>query len=401
MALSWVSTDLRTGVVLADLPDLGVDRVSAVLGTYTTALASLPYATAPEGWLRATLHGGSCMVLLDDSVSGYPVPVWGGYVTVRKRGSGDTMPLSLATLEAALDRFYIREDVTYTGVGQNAIVADLIDRFVTTLPIRVEYTGAGTLRDREYLDAGDRSILSALTELAGLEGGIEWTIGWEWQHDPERITPVLFVGERIGSSPGEGFGPAATFEMPGAVTEVELTEDYSAGKGATDVMAVSTASANVRPQSPHQVADDVQRPTFEHRFTPSTDITDVATLTLHAAQALAGMRNGARALSLSAVVSAAPRLGVEWSIGDDVGYRIGGVIDDPTIVRDPADFVPDDYSPDFDISDGVRRANLDGKPSVPAFPEGLAGVARAIGWELTLTGVQTVTPILVLADEGA
>lgn len=398
MALSWVSTDMRTGAILADLPDLSVDRVGVVLGTYTTALASLPIPTAPEGWLRATLHGGSCMVLLDDSVSGDPVPVWGGAVTVRKRGSGDTVPMSLATLEAALDRFYVGEDVTYTATGQNVIVADLIDRFVD-LPIRVAYSGAGTLRDRTYERAADKTILSVLTELSGVDGGPEWTIGWEWQHDPERITPVLYVGSRVGVSPGAGFGPAATFEMPGAVTEVELTEDYSAGKGATDVMAVSTASADVRPESPRQIAANSERPAFQHRFTPSTSITNVSTLTAHAAKTLVGMKDGAQALSLTAAISAAPRLGVDWSIGDDVGYRIGGLIDDPrTEVRD--DLWSELWTETFGVT-GRVKVNPDGKPSVPAFPRGLEGVARAVGWEMSLAGVQTITPILVLADEGA
>ena len=413
MALSWVSTDMRTGRIIADLPDLGVDRVSVVLGTYTTTLASLPIVTqwdtsqgwpvlrgagAPENWERATLEGATVMVLLDDSVSGDPLPEWGGYVTVHDRGSGNTVEMALATLEAALDRFYVTEDVAYEGIGQNAIVADLIDRFVD-LPIRVAYTEPGTLRDRTYERAADKTIFSVLTELAGVDGGPEWTIGWEWQHDPERITPVLYVGSRVGASPREGLGPNAWFEMPGSVTEVSLRRDYSAGKGATDVMAVSTASADARPESPRQIVADSDRPAFQHRFTPSTSITNVSTLTAHAAKTLAGMKDGARALSLTAAISAAPRLGADWSIGDDVGYRIGGLIDDPrTEVRD--DLWSELWTETFGVT-GRVKVNPDGKPSVPAFPRGLEGVARAVGWEMSLAGVQTITPILVLADEGA
>lgn len=358
MTYQWVSTDTRTGRVLADLPDLSVSTVTQVLGAYTSASASLPLPTAPEGWERATLHGGATLVLLDDAGEGQPVPVWGGGVTARRRGDGDIVSLSLATPEAALDRFYVG-DVTYTATGQNAIVADLIARYVTTMPFRVvQVGGAGTLRDRTYMDASDRTVLSAIIELSGVQGGPEWTVGWEWRHDPERITPVLYVGARIGSSPIAGLAPAASFDMPGSVTKIELTEDFTAGKGATDVMAVSSGVEAARPQSPHQVAADVSRPGFEYRFTPSTSISDPATLTAHAQRALARMVDGAVAMSLTAAVESAPRLGVDWFIGDDVGFDVGAL------------------------------------GQVPAFPSGLVGTARCIGWELSLVEPLTVTPIV-------
>jgi len=39
--------------------------------------------------------------------------------------------------------------------------------------------------------------------------------------------------------------------------------------------------------------------------------------------------------------------------------------------------------------------NPAGRPSVPAFPNGLAGTQRAIGWEMTLGVTPVVTPILI------
>jgi len=39
--------------------------------------------------------------------------------------------------------------------------------------------------------------------------------------------------------------------------------------------------------------------------------------------------------------------------------------------------------------------NPDGRPSVPAFPDGLAGTQRAVGWEMTLGVTPVVTPIIV------
>jgi hypothetical protein len=372
VTLSWLSVDARTGQILADLPDLSVQSVRQLLGAYSSSMGSLPIPTAPEGWERATLHGGAVMVLVDDPGDGTtPTPLWGGLVTQRTRGSGDAVDLSLATLEAAMDRVYVGAE-TFTGVGQNAIVEALVVEYMApTWPITVvKLDGDGTARDRAYSDADDKTLLSVVSELSGVQGGPEWTVGWQWLHNPERIVPVLYVGSRVGASPGAGFAPAATFEMPGSVVQAQFVEDFSAGKGATDVMAVSSATAGVRPQSPRQTSGDTERPAFEYRWTPSTSITNVPTLTSHAQSALSALRYGSRALTLTADMGTAPALNRDWWLGDDVGYQIGGV-------------------------------GADGRDTVPAFPGGLSGTARAIGWELDLRGVPTVAPILQAAEWGA
>jgi hypothetical protein len=282
--------------------------------------------------------------------------------------------LSLATLEAYFDRRYVG-DSPYTNVGQNAIVADLVAKYIVTgsnggIPLRVENVdgNAGTLRTRtEYTDISDKTIYSVLTELYGVEGGPEWTIGWEWQHNPERITPVLYVGSRIGAAAPAGLAPNAVFQAPGAVSELELQEDYSASNAGNDFMATSTASADDRPQSDHVVVPDPDRPTFERRWTPSTSITDVGTLNQHA-QAMAALQaGGTNTLSLTAVVQDGVRLGTDWGIGDDIGYVIGGI-------------------------------DSSGQDMVPGFPGGSTGVARAIGWQLDFGPVDHVTPILQGAD---
>lgn len=397
--LSWVSTDARTGVVIADLPGLAVTTVKRSIGRYEPASAALPLPTAPENWLLATRHGGANLILLSDGV-----PIWGGMVTQRPRSSGDVLPLSLATIESYLDRRYVG-DVTYAGVGQNDIVADLIARYVATgphggIPIRVQYatSGAGQVRDHAYTDASDKTVYAALTELSALIGGPEWTIEWEHLTSPERYTPVLYVGDRIGRAVTPGLAPAATFEMPGCVIDATLVEDYSAGKGANSVTAVSTATVDVRPQSPVQIPTvDDGRPTFETRFTPSTSITLVSTLTAHAQAALATLAPGGRALALSAAVEKAPPLGIDWALGDDVGYDIGGLEVDPRthVVDVYADTFVDVWVDRFyPTGTATVLVNPAGRDSVPAFPGGIAGTARCIGWEMTLDGVQTVTPIL-------
>jgi hypothetical protein len=343
------------------------------------------------------------MILLDSDVVN---PLWGGLVTQRTRGSGDTVDLALATLESYFDRRFVG-DVTYPATGQNAIVADIVTKYVATgalggIPIRVvQVGGAGTLRDRTYLDADDKTVYSCLTELAGVIGGPEWTIEWEHQSSPERYTPVLYVGARIGTPVMAGLAPAAVFDLPGCVTDATYIEDYSAGKGANSVIASSSGVAGARPQSPAQIAVDDGRPTYEARFAPSTDITLTATLTDHAARMLSSVAQGSTALTLSAAVAAAPKLGTDWVLGDDVGYSIGGLEADPRARWTPG--YSDAFSDIFtDIFGGTPTGvmvktlvNPNGRDSVPAFHGGLSGVARCYGWDLSLGVTQIITPILV------
>lgn len=363
--IQWVAVEARTGKVIADLPLLSCPRVRRSIGRYETATATLPIAvgSTPENWLDATQPGAANLILLQDDL-----PIWGGMVLRRNRGVGDTVELTVATLESYFDRRFVG-DVTYTSTGQNTIASGLVTSYIAAgvnggLPIRVEVLGgAGTLRDRTYADRDDRTVYSALTDLMGVDGGPEWTVEWEWQHSPERITPVFRVAARIGVAPMLGLFPAATFEYPGQVSIVSLADDFSSNKGANSVVAVTTAQGDVRPQSPAQVRVDGSRPTFEYRWTPSTSITVVDTLTAHAVSALDVLGSGTSSLSLTAVVQDAPKLGVDWSIGDDIGFKLGGI--------DQA-----------------------GNETADAFPGGMSGVARAVGWEYEPDGIGYVTPIL-------
>jgi len=373
VAYSWLAVEALTGVVIAELPDLDCDKVSSQIGAYTTATASLPVGTrrTPENWLRATKPGATFLVVVDDDGE---IPVWGGLITKRTRTSGDTIALSVITAEGYLDRRYVGDE-TFVGADQNEIAATLVRKYAAAgsnggVPFRVEVVGgAGKAIDRTYADRSDKTVYSLLVELMGLENGPEWSIGWERVGQIYR--PVFRVGTRLGSPVTAGLGPNATFEIPGPVTTVELSEDYSSGGGANDVLATSSASADERPQSPHVVTVDPERPTFELRFSPSTSIVDPATLTDHARGRAMATADGAQALSLASVTTSAPRVGVDWNAGDDLGYVVGGL---------------DRFDRDL----------------VPAFPGGLTGVARAVGWELSFASdkaPEVITPVLQDPEE--
>lgn len=398
MTLSWVACEAKTGRVIERLPGLESDGVGVTLCRYETATASLPLPTAPRGWERALLEGASFLVLTD----GPSNPLWGGLVTRAPRDAGDVITISMVTLEGYADRRYIGDE-TYTGVGQNEIIADLAEKYIAAgpnggIPLEiVKLDGDGTPRDREYTDASNQTVYNQWQELAKVAGGPEWTIGWKHLTAPERYVPVLYIGTRVGAAAPAGLGPAATFRIPGSGVTFVQERDYSAQKGANHVTAWSSGEGGARPSQSYTVPD-LDRPTFEYRFQPSSNITQDGTLLDHAQRKAADMASGNRALTLVAEHGGrGPQLGRDWLIGDDIGYEIGGARTGIYDVVDPDVFV-DTFSEQYATA-GVT-AQPGAREMVPAFPGGLRGVARALGWRLSLGPTPTVTPILYTGEEG-
>ena len=389
MGYQWVATELLTGVQICDLLDLTVDQVLDTIGRYEIVNAQLPLPTAPPEWERATMEGATAYYLLRDNPGGgEPLIVWCGYVVDRDPDATDVVKMTLSTYPGYFDTRYTH-DRTYTNVGQNDIVADLITNCVATgpnggLPIRTQYVtaGSGQLRTQTWADTDDKTVYSVLQDMMNWDGGPEWWVGGEW--DGQLLKPVLYVGDRIGNAAMPGLQPP-TFDMPGNCTAVSLVESFASGKGANSVMAYSSGQGTSRPQSPVQNAADPDRPTFEYRWTPSTSILEIDTLTGYAETALANMKSGAQSLSLTAIADQpeTPLYRYDWSLGDDIQYVVGGPVN-------YQDRFYDGFSDNF--------ATVDTYGNVPGFPGGLTGVARVIGMQLTLGNTRMITPVLAGGD---
>lgn len=356
MTPNYISVDINTGAIIADLPDLIMQgALPQTLMRYESQTAQLPLDTAPANWRTATRDYSAVIVCLaDDAVT----PLWGGIITDRTTDESAHVALSLATMEAYMDRRYVG-DHTFTATDQNSIVTSLVNAHMggaNGVPVRVQVVGsAGQSITRTYLDADDKTLYSCLTDLSAIIGGPEWTVGWEVNGN--LYTPVLYVGNRIGAPVTAGLGANAVFNMPGPVNKAQLVESYASGNGANDVMATSSGTGGARPQSAHQTNGYFGRPIVENRFSPSTSITDVSTLTAHAQRALAATQNGSVALTITSARQDAPMVGQDWNLGDDIGFDLTSM----------------------------------------AWPEGLVGTARAIGWQLD---DNTITPILASTSLG-
>lgn len=414
---SYLAARFLDGLILADLPDLQIKSAARTLGRYESTTATLPIATAPGDWEFFTEPGIGAIIVVSQRVddSNYPiddpVPIFGGLI-VRHSRSVDSVELSLATPEAYFDRRYTG-DKNYVATGQNLIIKDLLDDFVLAdgPDFRIELLDvSASSRDREYKDQDDKTVYSVMTDLMSVAGGPEWTVGWEFQHNPERVTPVVYVGSTIGTQVADGLSPLATFEMPGCVTDFEFIHDYSSDAGANYITATSSGQGDSRPQVSVSNLSDTHRPKYEYRYSPSTSIKDIGTLAGHATSALGRMRPGAKSLSLTALSDLAPQLGVEWDIGDEVGYSIGthegGVLQDsdysitlPGLVDAEGSYDPVGMVIDEEGSLYYSEFPLTGLESnVPAFPKGFSGIARVIGWEIDFGSPDTIKPILEIVE---
>ena len=359
--VEWVACSALTGVVIADLPGLQVDTIEQVLMGYATASAVLPIedSTTPE-WRNATLPGGVFIVMLEDET-----PTWGAMVTQRKRGANDSVVLGLATVETYFRRRYVGDE-TFAATDQCEIVEMLVTNYAAdSLALEVSAEASAYTRDRTYVDDDDKTLYSVLSELSGVINGPEWTVTWgEYTVGTQRAyKPILVVADRLGSEPAEGMAPAVTFDLPGTISEVLFTEDYSDGSGANDVMATSTAVNNERPESAHATSADGSRPTFELRFSPSTSITETDTLDAHAEARLARVEGGSLSLELTLIPREGSRPGIDFFVGDTIGFHLGH-----------------DAAP------------------LPNFPGGLSGTARVTGWKRSFGDVDKVTPVLTSVE---
>lgn len=365
MTYTWHAIDLSTGKRGPELQMNQRGTVGRIIGEATDHQNAVQCwdhqrnRPIPE-WRHWTQPGRMMGLLVDDNDQ----PVWGGAFLRRVPDETTWVPVALATLENYLDRRY-SGSFTFSGTDQSVIASALVSATVADqgVPFTIIYQASGVTRDRTYLDSEDKTTLSLLTDLMNLEDGLEFTVDLEWA--TEAHTYLLFV-LRIGPRIGKSLPNPTRFEYPGPVQKFTVPEDYTRENGANDVMAVSSGEGDARPQSTHHVAQDqldAGWPRYERRWTPSTSITEQATLESYAAEELRLKKDGLVELSLVANLDTCPKLNSDWWLGDDITAAITA-------------------------------------PSLPAWVDadnavrpGYENVVRVVGWTMDLEA-RTLTPSL-------
>ena len=353
--ITWLACDLRTGRIAEELPALkATGALSRRIGSVTNTSLSLDLAGAPLEWEAATDPARTLLVAVDTATA---VPLWSGIPLPRVGGPANVATFTAASAECYLDRRY----AAYTGAGvdRSAVMAGAAGVLLTDgPPFVIDAIDTGSTMDYTVADEDDKTVLSILQELDGQDGAPEWTVDTAWTDTAQTsVELILRIHPKIGIQPET---PATVFDLPGCVADYTLTESYERGRGATRVIARGDSQGGGRASSSVHTADDLIAAgwcLWEYRYSPGAGITDETQLDAHAAQSLALMRTGSRAWTLQAAASVAPRLGIDWALGDSITLAVAA-------------------------------------GTSPRHPAGVLVTARAWGWELD-PAADKVTPILL------
>lgn len=367
MELEWWSVDFKTGQRFGQVQVQSSGKLSKFLsmGTETTVAVRCSHdGVERKGWDEATQPGRMLLVAVD-AAAGHIV--WGGLIRRRTSNDGPWVQCSVDSLERYFNRRYIGSVFSRVDTDVAQIAADVLAPIAADLdPLEVDAEMTGTTVSVYYDQHDYKRIGSLLDDLSAsnLAGGIEWTVDLEWvdaEHTQMRY--VVRIAPRLGT-PG---GVAATQWTMGegggnCVIGFEFIEDFGEETGANDTIAYSSGEGDSKPKSTRYEATDLlgSFARFERRFQPAPSLTETSTLDQYAEADHAQTRLGYSQLKITANLDAAPRVNLDWWMGNDIDVAL-------TCDRFPRRLVDGFWEPGY-----TRRL-------------------RTVGWELDLD-TRTVVP---------
>jgi hypothetical protein len=343
--LQWVSADLSTGVVIADLPSFdGSYPLRRSVSAIDPGTGILHLAGAPANWARATMTGNSVLACYDDQDTARSI-LWAGVVWQRPRSwSSDDVSVSMATFESVFDRGpCVGDETHYSTEFRDDVIAHVLNTYIVSGAtgmgiscLQLSYTvGGGPLLPvmdsppvanaaLVWQNTDNATPLTRMTEVFGQLGG-EFTVDWSWSSDGTSLVPTARFGSRIGTPVLPGMAPGVTFEK-NQLIDMTVDDDYTAGRGATRVIAYSSGQGSTTPYSTPAVSPLADgRPVIEYRYQPAPSISPTA-LNGFAAKSIQLLAPGAQPVTLTYSTDSvvARRYGVDWLLGDDIGYSIPG-----------------------------------------------------------------------------
>jgi hypothetical protein len=323
--LEWWAVDFKTGTVFAKVQVQTAGKLAKFLsmGTETTvAVRCSRDGVELPGWDEATQKRRMLLVAVD--VASRHI-VWGGLIRRRTSGPGPWVQCSLDSLERYFNRRYINSTFSFNEVDVAQIAVDVLAPIVADLdPLEVNATMTGTAVSGFYDTTDNKRVGSLLDDLSAtkLAGGIEWTVDLEWADaEHTQLRYVVRIAPRLGTAGGVA---ATRWTMPGCVTDFTYLEDDGEETGANDTIALSSGEGESKPMSTRYEATDLleAEARFERRFTPATSITSTETLDQYAEADHAATRLGFTQLTITANLDAAPRVNLDWWMGDDIDVAL-------------------------------------------------------------------------------
>jgi hypothetical protein len=276
--------------------------------------------------------------------------------------------VSLSTLESYLFRRYINTQLSWTDADPTQVGVDILGQVTGLAPLVIDAKMTGNNVVDGFFDITDnKRVGEVLVDLSGLAGGVEWTVDLVWADaDHQQLSYVVRLAPRLGTAGGVA---ATQWTMPGSVRDFTLIEDFGEETGANDVLALSSGEGDSKPRSTRyeDTALLAAFARFERRFTPATSITSLTTLDQYAEAELTATRLGLTQLNLQANLDAAPRVNLDWWMGDDIDVTL-------TCDRFPRQLVDGFWSAGY-----TRRL-------------------RTVGWDLDFDS-RTIVPRILEASE--
>ena len=309
-SLKWISCDPRTGRPIAELPGLMLkSSLSGFIGQGESATVQLPLLDRlPSNWRLATQPNRTVLVCHYDDPD--QTILWVGIVQKRKWGSGPLVEMTLTSIEDWMNSQYVEgkwTDTEQTYIARKAGLETVAANFngaVIEVP-------TGVKRQRTYKREDDMTALRALQQLMGVIDGLEWYIGWTWVDGKLSARP--WVGPRVGSA----YKGGASFVVKNA--EWTRLEDYSPGRGANIVTAVSVRQGDKRDL--FQKLDGALMAEgylpVEYRWQPNTGSDKASILSEYAERRLQDMRLGNVELDVRMHVDSFV-MGKDIKLGDDI-----------------------------------------------------------------------------------
>lgn len=355
--LTWFVADLKTGAFVEELP-LRADSLERTIGAKSTCTVNLDVLdpSCPPNWTNLIDGRRSMIVPVDDDL-----PLCGYLVTDALPGE-ETVPLTLESLEAIPENVYVdTADFDEDNDDEADIMAALFSQKITGgWGFGLDVTKTGRTATQSYSALEDRTVASAVADLASKEGGPEWITRIRWEDGTHRrFIKTIEIGPQVGRV------------IPSTVIENRHLESRrrprSWQKKAVRTIATGDGAGESRPMST-PVVDDVAVaagvPPWEIRVA-STSIEEGEDLDRVALQTSLQYRYGTQRweLEIAQTEAGAPRIVRDYDIGDT-----------PHLDLDPTEVDPAEYH----------------------------GPARVMGWRVSVQGgvLTKATPAFWTPDEG-
>lgn len=241
---------------------------------------------------------------------------WGGIIwPVEPDIEARTMKVSASSFVSYYAHRQIRDTLTFDQVDQFDIVRALVDYAHTAqggnIRVLVDQGASGVLRDRTYDGSEAKGVLDALTELAEVENGFEYTedVYFDQMQRPQAV--IRLGHPRLGTDKG------LLFSYPGDVMTYSWPSDPADSVNSVLAVGAGEGSAMLRSVAVDEAELAAGWPLLDGSVSYK-DVSDQGTLDAHASEDLAASTGDKMTPTFTVRTGS---LGA-WSIGDQARFML-------------------------------------------------------------------------------